>query len=35
MNLPDQKVISINEDVVFGDDVTLLNPVNIYGFEIK
>jgi len=34
MNQPNLKSVSIRNDVVFGQDVTVLQPVNLYGCEI-
>jgi UDP-3-O-[3-hydroxymyristoyl] glucosamine N-acyltransferase len=34
MNAPNLKVISVKEDVIFGENVTVVQPVNLYGCEI-
>lgn len=34
MNQPNQKFISIRDDVVFGENVTIIQPVNLYGCQI-
>ena len=34
MNQPNLKIVSIRDDVVFGDNVTVVQPVNLYGCEI-
>lgn len=34
MNQPNLKSVSIRDDVVFGQDVTVVQPVNLYGCEI-
>ena len=34
MNKPNIKNVSIRDDVVFGKDVTVIQPVNLYGCEI-
>lgn len=34
MNQPNLKSVSIREDVVFGENVTVVQPVNLYGCEI-
>lgn len=34
MNQPNLKSVSIRDDVVFGENVTVVQPVNLYGCEI-
>jgi acetyltransferase-like isoleucine patch superfamily enzyme len=34
MSQPNLKMVSIREDVVFGENVTVVQPVNLYGCEI-
>ncbi|MBE0471945.1 MAG: N-acetyltransferase [Methyloprofundus sp.] len=34
MNQPNTKMILIDDDVVFGNNVTVIQPVNLYGCEI-
>jgi acetyltransferase-like isoleucine patch superfamily enzyme len=34
MNQPNLKNVSIRDDVVFGENVTVVQPVNLYGCEI-
>ena len=34
MNQPNLKTISIRDDVIFGENVTVVQPVNLYGCEI-
>lgn len=34
MNQPNLKSVTIREDVVFGENVTVVQPVNLYGCEI-
>jgi len=34
MNQPTFKIVSIREDVIFGEGVTVVQPVNLYGCEI-
>jgi acetyltransferase-like isoleucine patch superfamily enzyme len=34
MNKPNIKTVGIREDVVFGENVTVIQPVNLYGCEI-
>ena len=34
MNEPSLKEVTIKEDVVFGESVTVIRPVNLYGCEI-
>ncbi len=34
MNQPNLKTVSIRDDVVFGQDVTVIQPVNLYGCEL-
>lgn len=34
MNPPNIKIVSIRDDVVFGENVTVVQPVNLYGCEI-
>lgn len=35
MNMPNIKSVAIRDDVVFGENVTVIQPVNLYGCEIK
>jgi len=35
MNKPNIKTVGIREDVVFGENVTVIQPVNLYGCEIS
>lgn len=35
MNKPNLKSVSIRDDVVFGQNVTIVEPVNLYGCEIS
>ena len=34
MSQPDYKSVSISNDVVFGEQVTIIQPVNLYGCEV-
>lgn len=34
MNRPSLKTVSINDDVIFDENVTVIQPVNLYGCEI-
>jgi acetyltransferase-like isoleucine patch superfamily enzyme len=34
MNKPNIKTVGIREDVIFGENVTVVEPVNLYGCEI-
>lgn len=34
MNQPNLKTVSIRDDVVFGQDVTIIQPVNLYGCDV-